>query len=225
MEEAKGNRRAVDAPTLPGIERRFVARDGRVVHLRPAQAGDAGPLLAALNEVAAEGRYLLTRHWAITRELEARWLHTATDSTDLLLVATVADDDNAPPTIAGSVSLVRREPEFVRHTAELGMWLHAAFREIGIGSAMVEAALIWAAGHGIEKITLSARSPNRRATSLYEKYGFVEEGRRGAFIKTPQGYEDECLLSRFVDPVAPLVSSAAPPGAAHPHPAPVLSDE
>jgi RimJ/RimL family protein N-acetyltransferase len=200
-----------EEPTPAATERRFTARDGRVVQLRPAQAEDAGPLLAALNEVAAEGRYLLTRHWEITPELEARWLHTATESRDLLLVATVAAAEDAPAEIAGSVSLVRRPHEFVRHTAELGMWLRAAYREIGIGSAMVEVALAWAAAHEIEKITLSVRSNNRRALSLYQKYGFVEEGRRRGYIKTPHGYEDECLLSYSSHPLP------APPGTSDPH--------
>ena len=188
--------------------RRFLARDGRSVVLRPAQADDAAPLLAALNEVAAEGRYLLNSHWVITPQLEARWQRTAADSADLLLVATVAHKADAPGVLAGSVSLVRRQHEFVRHTAELGMWLRAAYREIGIGSAMVEAALAWAIAQEIEKITLSVRSGNRRALALYQKYGFVEEGRRRAFIKTPHGYEDECLISRFVDGAGP----SAPPG-------------
>jgi RimJ/RimL family protein N-acetyltransferase len=196
-----------EAPSPAAVERRFTARDGRIVRLRPAQAEDAGPLLAALNDVAAEGRYLLTRHWDITPELQARWLHTAIDSRDLLLVATVAAAEDAPAEIAGSVSLVRRQHEFVRHTAELGMWLQAAYREIGIGSAMVEAALAWATAQEIEKVTLSVRSNNRRALSLYQKYGFVEEGRRRGYIKTPQGYEDECLLSY----------SAAPPSSGLEH--------
>ena len=222
---SKGSDNRPGAESLPsGGERHFEARDGRVVHLRPARDEDSGPLLAALNEVAAEGRYLLTRHWDITPELEARWRLAAAGG-DLLLIATVAPEEDAPAEVAGSVSLVRRSHEFVRHTAELGMWLRAAYREIGIGSAMVEAVLAWAAARGIEKITLSVRSNNRRALSLYQKYGFVEEGRRRDYIKTPAGYEDECLLSYSVPPIDPLTGAPEPPGPARPHPAPDADDE
>ena len=224
MSKGSNNRHGADSVPGAGGERRFAARDGQVVHLRPAQNEDAAPLLAALNEVAAEGRYLLTRHWDITPELEARWRYAAAGG-DLLLIATVAPEEGAPAAIAGSVSLTRRQHEFVRHTAELGMWLRAAYREIGIGSAMVEAALTWAAAHDIEKITLSVRSNNRRALSLYQKYGFVEEGRRRGYIKTPAGYEDECLLSYSVQPIDPLTGTPEPPGPARSHPAPDADDE
>lgn len=194
-------------------ERQFTARDGRTVFLRPAAPDDAEQLLSALNEVAAEGRYLLRPHWDVTPELEARWMGIALGSSDLLLVALIGDDAQSCNTFAGGLSLVRGRPEYVRHTAELGMWLLAAYREIGIGSHMVEAALAWATAHTVEKVTLSVRSGNRRAFGLYQKYGFVEEGRRRAFIKTPHGYEDECLLSRFTSALDPLTGPPDPPPA------------
>jgi hypothetical protein len=113
--------------------------------------------------------------------------------------------------IAGSISLVRGRPEFIRHTAELSMWLRPAYREQGLGSAMIQYALDWAVAQGqIEKLTLSVRSSNRRAVNLYTKYGFREEGRRRAYIKTEQGYEDEILLSRFV--TGPVLTDAAASG-------------
>jgi RimJ/RimL family protein N-acetyltransferase len=205
-----GNERHYPGSPLLGVERQFTARDGRAVFLRPAQPDDAEPLLHALNEVAAEGRYLLRPHWDVTPELEARWMGIALGSSDLLLVALIGDDTQCCDTLAGSLSLVRGRPDYVRHTAELGMWLRASYREIGIGSQMVEIALLWAALHQVEKITLSVRSGNRRAAGLYEKYGFVEEGRRRAFIKTPQGYEDEYLLSRFTGPLDPLTGPPEP---------------
>jgi ribosomal protein S18 acetylase RimI-like enzyme len=90
---------------------------------------------------------------------------------------------------------------------------------------MVEVALAWAAAHGIEKITLSVRSTNRRALSLYQKYGFVEEGRRRDYIKTPAGYEDECLLSYSVPLIDPLTGAPEPPGPARLPPSPDADDE
>lgn len=190
-------------------------RDGRRVLLRHAQPADAHALLTALNEVAQEGRFLLRRSWKITPELEQRWLQVAAGGVDLLVVAVLLESEQvrAEQEIAGSISLVRGRDEFIRHTAELGMWLRSAYREQGLGSAMVEYVLAWAARQdAVEKITLSVRSANRRALNLYGKYGFVEEGRRRAYVKTDQGYEDEILLSRFVHP--PHLAGAAPASAA-----------
>jgi ribosomal protein S18 acetylase RimI-like enzyme len=183
------------------VVRRIVhTRDGRALLLRPAEAGDAHGLLSALNEVAAEGRFLLRPAWALTPELEQRWLRVAANGVDLLIAVVALENDASGQEgeVAGSLSVVRGRPEYIRHTAELSMWVRPAFREAGLGSTMMEYALRWAAASGVEKITLSVRSSNRRAINLYSKYGFAEEGRRKAFVKTPEGYEDEVLLSKFV---------------------------
>ena len=208
------------APDVPDADddhasRLVHLRDGRVVLLRPAGAADAHGLLSALNDVAGEGRFLLRRAWQLTPELEQRWLRVALGGVDLLLVAWLLDDAEMRREleVAGSLSLVRGRPEFIRHTADLSMWLRSGFREQGLGSAFLETALAWAAAQDtLEKITLSVRSSNRRALNLYTKYGFVVEGRRRAFVKTEAGYEDEILLSRFVGAAPPEAATEAPAG-------------
>ncbi|HUS14063.1 MAG TPA: GNAT family protein [Chloroflexia bacterium] len=206
----------VDAETPRDVpaERLLLLRDGRHVVLRAARLSDAHLMLSALNEVASEGRFLLRRAWEITDDLEQRWIRTALADQDLVVVAMLLEnaETRAEIDVAGSLSLVRGRPEFIRHTADLGMWLRAAFREQGLGSAMLEYVLNWAAAQGdIEKINLSARSTNRRALNLYRKYGFREEGRRRRHIKTEQGYEDEVLLGCFVHgPFTPEASAADP---------------
>src|SRR3954454_19793690 len=135
---------------LPPAARHVVhLRDGRSVVLRAARAEDAGALLHALNDVAAEGRFLLRREWEITPELEQRWLRVAGAGVDLLIAAVelVDEHNDVEGAVAGSLSLVRGKPEFIRHTAELGMWIRSPYREAGLGSAMVEYAVRWAAAH------------------------------------------------------------------------------
>ena len=201
--------------TAGSTERLLHLRDGRHVLLRPAGPDDAHLLLRALNEVANEGRFLLRRAWNLTPELEQRWLRVALGGVDLLVVAVLLESAEMryEQEIAGSLSLVRGRPDFIRHTAELSLWLRPAYREQGLGSAMIEYGLGWAAMQGnLEKLTLSVRSSNRRAVNLYSKYGFQEEGCRRGYIKTDQGYEDELLLSRFI--AGPfLADRAANPGA------------
>jgi RimJ/RimL family protein N-acetyltransferase len=184
----------------PG-ERLVHLRDGRAVLLRHARETDAHLMLQALNEVANEGRFLLRRAWDITPELEQRWIRFALGGVDFLVLAVLLESEQTRSEleVAGSLSLVRGRPEFIRHTADLSMWLRSAYREQGLGSALAQYAMEWAeAQEDLEKITLSVRSSNRRALNLYSKFGFQEEGRRHAYIKTEQGYEDEVLLSRFV---------------------------
>src|SRR5687767_9498900 len=96
------------------VERQIVpTRDGRAVLLRPARPEDAHDLLSALNEVAAEGRFLLRREWELTPELEQRWLRVATGGIVLLVVAIELENEHTQQEgiIAGSLSLVRGRPE------------------------------------------------------------------------------------------------------------------
>ena len=61
---------------------------------------------------------------------------------------------------------------------EIGMHLARDARGRGIGSALMEAAIAWARDQGLHKLSLSVWPHNAAAIALYEKYGFVQEGRR-----------------------------------------------
>ena len=61
--------------------------------------------------------------------------------------------------------------------AELGMMVASDWRGKGVGSALLEAAIDWAQSVGAHKVALQHWPTNERAAALYEKFGFVEEGR------------------------------------------------
>lgn len=61
--------------------------------------------------------------------------------------------------------------------AELGMLVSSAWRGKGVGSALLEAAIEWARFVGAHKVALQHWPTNEAAAALYEKFGFVEEGR------------------------------------------------
>ena len=52
------------------------------------------------------------------------------------------------------------------------------WRGRGIGSALMHAAIDWARGSGLHKLSLSVFAHNTAAIAVYRKFGFVEEGRR-----------------------------------------------
>ena len=63
--------------------------------------------------------------------------------------------------------------------AEIGMLVAREWRGRGVGSALMAAAIEWARGRGdIHKLSLGVFAHNAAAIALYEKFGFVEEGRR-----------------------------------------------
>jgi len=57
----------------------------------------------------------------------------------------------------------------------------------------------WAEASSVEKVCLSVFATNARAIALYQKFGFVEEGRRPNEVKLGPGeYVDDVLMYRFV---------------------------
>ena len=76
-------------------------------------------------------------------------------------------------------------------------------RGCGIGSALLDAALDEARGHGTEEVFLEVRSSNVRARELYESRGFVEVGRRRRYYRRPV---EDAIILRWTEPaiVIPL---------------------
>jgi ribosomal protein S18 acetylase RimI-like enzyme len=61
--------------------------------------------------------------------------------------------------------------------ADLGMAVADGWRGQGVGSALLAAAIDWARAHGAHKVALQLWPHNTAAQALYEKFGFVVEGR------------------------------------------------
>ena len=61
------------------------------------------------------------------------------------------------------------------------------WRGRGVGSALMVAAIDWARGRGLHKLSLSVWPHNAAAIALYGKYGFVEEGRRVKQMRRQSG--------------------------------------
>jgi RimJ/RimL family protein N-acetyltransferase len=61
------------------------------------------------------------------------------------------------------------------------------WRGMGVGSGLLETAIAWARDVGAHKVALQMWSHNDRARALYEKYGFVEEGRLARHYRRNNG--------------------------------------
>jgi ribosomal-protein-alanine N-acetyltransferase len=71
------------------------------------------------------------------------------------------------------------------------------YRRQGIGSALIEACVAWAAGGGATSIRLEVRASNAAALALYHRHGFRTVGARRAYYSAP--VEDAVLLSAPLD--------------------------
>jgi ribosomal-protein-alanine N-acetyltransferase len=79
-----------------------------------------------------------------------------------------------------------------------GLVVKREHRRQGIGAALIDACMAWAANAGASAIRLEVRASNAAAISLYRRLGFSATGIRRAYYSAP--VEDALLLE------SPLVS-------------------
>ena len=67
-------------------------------------------------------------------------------------------------------------------------------RKRGIGGALLNTALDWAAAQGARKMELEVRAGNETAVRFYERAGMVREGARRGYYRDPD--EDALLMGK-----------------------------
>ncbi|CUW90043.1 GNAT family N-acetyltransferase [Rhizobium pusense] len=73
---------------------------------------------------------------------------------------------------------IRRQDRVTRaHCGTLGIGILPAYRDKGLGAQLMRRALDSARQGGLHRVELSVHADNARAIALYEKIGFVHEGR------------------------------------------------
>ena len=94
--------------------------------------------------------------------------------------------------VAGYIGLHLVAPEaFVDNLA-----VFSQYRRRGAAQALLGAAAAHAKAKGVDRIALEVRQSNAPAQALYQKLGFVQDGRRPRFYEHPQ--EDALLFSLSV---------------------------
>ncbi len=95
--------------------------------------------------------------------------------------------------LAGEVNLKRFPLARLRHNARLGLGVSPKFQALGIGRALMEAAIRWARmtqeheDPGVTRIDLSHIGGNDRAHALYESLGFRQVGVHTNKVRDPDG--------------------------------------
>ncbi|MDO4143123.1 GNAT family N-acetyltransferase [Clavibacter michiganensis] len=167
-------------PAVPRLE-------GERVILRPFSPADVdamGPVLADPDVIRLTGSAHTTAEVA---EMAARttlddrtrtWYATRADQPDRLDLALV---DRATDACVGEAVINEWSPE--DRSANLRILIGPAGRDRGLGSEAVRMLVDHAfAATDLERISLEVMAFNPRARRVYERAGFVEEGRlRGAF--------------------------------------------
>lgn len=90
------------------------------------------------------------------------------------------------------------------HVGSIGMGVHDAWTAQGIGTALLAALVDLADGWlGLRRLELAVFADNAPALALYRRFGFVPEGRHGAYALRGGVYVDALSMARLGGPEMP----------------------
>ena len=175
----------------------IILKNGATVLIRPALASDAQPLIHLIQAYILDSEHLLltTEEYQPTEAQQEAWIASFENSKNSLLL--VAEYEGR---LIGNIDLNGSPRHKLMHTAMVGMGMLLAWRNTGLGTAMLNAAVSWAIAHPLlERLWLQVYHNNEAGIALYHKCGFKEEGRQPEFIKVREGvYADNILMARSV---------------------------
>lgn len=166
--------------------------------IREAEVEDAAALVSFLNRVSVEtdftsldgdGILLTSEEMAIFLNKQASW------DNQITLLAFLNDK------IAGLVNITADQRKRVRHIGDLFIVIGKKYWNNGLGSFLLEEVVEWAQASDIlRRLQLTVQTRNQAAVHLYQKHGFVIEGRqeRGAYIEEGD-FIDVYLMGRLID--------------------------
>lgn len=187
--------------------------------VREARPGERLALLALVARIDAESDFLLREpgerpFWA--RDLAA--FQASGNST--IFVAEAAG--NHPPELIGYLSANGGRFRKNRGTVTLAVGVRRAWNGRGVATGLFAAAEAWARRNGAHRLELTVAESNRRALSLYERLGFLDEGLMRDALRVNGAWRSERLMGKAIGAEgvpewpAPSPKPAADPAAVAP---------
>ncbi|MDI3339704.1 MAG: GNAT family N-acetyltransferase [Sphaerobacter sp.] len=100
--------------------------------------------------------------------------------------------------VVGILTLHLQRPARRRHVGSIGMAVHDAFQGRGVGRALMAATIDLADNWlGLHRIELTVYADNAPAIHLYERFGFVVEGRLRDYAFRAGRYVDALAMARL----------------------------
>jgi ribosomal protein S18 acetylase RimI-like enzyme len=149
----------------------------------------------AVDAVAREGRYL-ARLEAPPMDQMIDFVRTNIECGNPHVVALNKD------AVVGWADIRPAGPPLMKHCGTLGMGVVASYRGQGLGGRLLEAVLARSWAFGLQRVELEVRSDNALAIALYERLGFLIEGRKVRAMCVDGEYFDMLQMARLRDPAS-----------------------
>jgi RimJ/RimL family protein N-acetyltransferase len=174
-----------------------VSEDGRTARpvLRIAGPDDAAALMRLKQRLDEETSFMLLEPGERDTSIPAQARHleeVSRSGNSVVMVAARRGD------MAGYAELVGGKFRRNRSTTHVVIGVLAEASGQGIGTGLLTEATRWAAARGLHRMELNGMAHNRRAIALYERAGFVHEGRRVACLRIDGKFLDELYMAMIL---------------------------
>ena len=176
-------------------ERKFKAKNGMEITIRPAQADDSCAIIDTVRSNANERSYVLMEHYGKDVETEREYISDLDGTKNLLIVA--ATDGEVVGCLAGLQADAGKRQE-TAHILHLGLHLREPFRGLGIGTHLLDYAVAWAVEKGFRKLEANIFTTNKNSLIMFKKAGFAEEGVRKNRIQVGRDFISEVLMGKVL---------------------------
>jgi GNAT superfamily N-acetyltransferase len=157
------------------LSREIMLKDGSLLTIRLAEASDAAEIIEYAETISSESDNLTfgPGEFGIGIEDERAFVEKINGGNNSIYLVGIIDGR-----IVGSIIFAGGTRPRTAHTGEMSMSVLKAHWGKGIGTALINALIIWAKGTGIvTKMNLNVRIDNKNGIGLYRKAGFIEVGK------------------------------------------------
>jgi RimJ/RimL family protein N-acetyltransferase len=168
-------------------------KNGKFVLVREARLHDAPAILQMVKSYLDNSPYIpkSTSEFRMSLEQEEAWIQSFLDAPNSLLL--VAEFENQ---MIGNIDLTGNKRQVMQHNALVGMGMLIEWRNQGLGSALMQAAIDWAKSNPIlENLQLEVYAENLAGINLYQKMRFQKVGIIPKLFKENGKYCDSIMMS------------------------------
>jgi RimJ/RimL family protein N-acetyltransferase len=170
----------------------FEAKNGETIILRPVDENDAQDIIKHVETIVKAGRYL-QKEEPRTLEEEIKFI------LETRLKGNMYTAVERKGKVVGIARVLKGELEMKKHTGIFRTWIHPDSQGLGIGKQVMNYTLRWGRTNNLHKLWLTVFSGNEKAVLVYEKSGFLIEGRQKNQAIIDGKFEDEVFMAYFFE--------------------------